>query len=120
MDRLGAGGMAAVWRAIDTRTGRDVAIKRLLPGIGRDPAARERLRREARAMSTVDHPNIVPVLDVVDDDGAPAIVMDRIDGVTLGDRLEPDRSPSARPWPPRSTWPTPSRLRTPPGSSIAT
>ena len=62
--------MAAVWRAVDTRTGRDVAIKRLLPGIGRDPAARERLRREARAMSSVDHPNIVPVLDVIDDDGA--------------------------------------------------
>ena len=87
MERLGAGGMAAVWRAIDTRTGRDVAIKRLLPGIGRDPAARERLRREARAMSTVHHPNIVPVIDVVDDDGAPAIVMDRIDGVTLVERL---------------------------------
>ena len=87
VERLGAGGMAAVWRAIDTRTGRDVAIKRLLPGIGRDPAARERLRREASAMSSVDHPNIVPVLDVIDDDGAPAIVMDRIDGVTLGDRL---------------------------------
>ncbi len=86
-ERLGVGGMAAVWRAVDTRTGRDVAIKRLLPGIGRDPAARERLRREARAMSSVDHPNIVPVLDVIDDDGAPAIVMDRIDGVTLADRL---------------------------------
>ena len=70
------GGMASIWRAIDTSTGETVAVKRLHPHLVDDPAARERLVREAAAMQALHHPNVVSVRDLVADAEDPAIVMD--------------------------------------------
>ena len=88
--RLGAGGMASVWGARDERTGRDVAIKVLHPHLAGDDRQRARLQHEAAALSSIDDTHVVPVLDVIDDPDTPAIVMPRIDGQTLADRLERD------------------------------
>ncbi len=84
------GGSAAVWRALDERTGRPVAVKRLHPHLAGDEHAIERLRREATAMGAVEHPNVVPVRDIVIDADGPAIVMDYIDGRSLAERLTED------------------------------
>ena len=84
------GGSAAVWRALDERTGRSVAVKRLHPHLASDEHAIERLRREATAMGAVEHPNVVPVRDIVIDADGPAIVMDYIDGRSLAERLAED------------------------------
>jgi len=62
IDRLGTGGMGAVYRARDTRLGRTVALKVLRPGA--DPELLHRLDREARAASALNHPNIVHIYDV--------------------------------------------------------
>ena len=88
--RLGAGGMASVWGARDERTGRDVAIKVLHPHLVGDERQRARLRHEATALASIDDPHVVPVLDVIDDEAEPAIVMPRIAGETLADRLARD------------------------------
>lgn len=84
------GGSASVWRALDERTGRPVAVKRLHPHLAGDEHARERLRREATAMGAVEHPNVVPVRDVVVDADGPAIIMDYIEGRSLAERLADD------------------------------
>lgn len=90
------GGSAAVWRALDERTGRLVAVKRLHPHLAGDEHAIERLRREATVMGAVDHPNVVPVRDIVVDADGPAIVMDYIDGRSLAEHLTAD-GPLAEP-----------------------
>ena len=59
--RIGAGGMAVVFRAVDERLGRTVALKVLAPGLAGDGEFRERFVRESRAAATVDHPYIIPV-----------------------------------------------------------
>ena len=59
--RIGAGGMAVVFRAVDERLGRTVALKVLAPGLAGDGEFRERFVRESRAAATVDHPHIIPV-----------------------------------------------------------
>ncbi|MEO6207766.1 MAG: serine/threonine-protein kinase, partial [Candidatus Limnocylindrales bacterium] len=84
------GGSASVWRAIDERTGRAVAVKRLHPHLAGDEHAIERLRREATVMGAVEHPNVVPVRDIVVDADGPAIVMDYIDGRSLAEHLTED------------------------------
>jgi serine/threonine protein kinase len=83
------GGMGVVWTAIHLVTKRRVAIKLLrASGNGSDDAAsRARLLREARASCAVDHPSILPVLDVIDADGAPALVMELLEGESLRERL---------------------------------
>jgi serine/threonine kinase PknH len=65
----GAGGMAQVWRAYDTRPDRYVAIKFLSPIYATDPTYLERFRREARAISRFDHPNILTIFDFGEQDG---------------------------------------------------
>ncbi|WP_189129818.1 ABC transporter substrate-binding protein [Wenjunlia tyrosinilytica] len=86
---LGSGGMARVHRARDTRLGRIVALKTLHPELARDPEARSRFAREARAAAALNHPGIVTVHDqneVHDEDGiVPYLVMEYIDGSTLED-----------------------------------
>ena len=79
--------MGVVWTAIHLVTKRRVAIKLLRAG-GHDAGSRARLLREARASCAVDHPNVLAVLDVIDADGAPALVMDLLEGESLRERLE--------------------------------
>jgi DNA-binding response OmpR family regulator len=85
---LGEGGMSQVWEAVHTLTGRPVAVKLLLPSLNARPEMRKRLLREARAASSVTHPNIVDVFDVFElADGTPAMVTELLRGRTLGDKL---------------------------------
>jgi serine/threonine protein kinase len=86
-ERLGAGGMASVWSARDERTGRDVAVKVLHPHLAGDDRQRGRLRHEAAALASIDDAHVVPVLDVIEDGDMAAIVMPRVEGTTLADRL---------------------------------
>src|SRR5579863_279349 len=84
---IGAGGMGEVYRAKDTRLGRQVAIK-VLPGhLAADSSARERLRREAVAAAALDHPFICKLFEIGEDRGALFLVMEFIGGDTLHQRL---------------------------------
>lgn len=87
---LTRGGMGIVWVASHLVTKRNVAIK-VLKTTGTDPAARARLMREARVSCAVDHPSVVPVLDVIEADGAPALVMDLLEGESLRARLDREK-----------------------------
>jgi hypothetical protein len=84
---LGAGAMGDVYRALDTRLDRTVAIKVLPPRIGQDPVARARFEREARAIAALSHPNICTLHDVGHQDGVEFLVMELLDGETLAQRL---------------------------------
>jgi Tol biopolymer transport system component len=84
---LGAGGMGDVYRARDPRLGRDVAIKVLPPLFLSDPERRARFEREARALAALNHPNIAVIHGIEDAEGAPALILELIDGVTLAERL---------------------------------
>lgn len=86
-DRAGSGGSAQVWRATDQRTGEIVAVKRLHPIVVADEAARDRLRREFRALRALDAPGIVRVRDLRLTRDDAAIVLDYVDGVSLAERL---------------------------------
>jgi eukaryotic-like serine/threonine-protein kinase len=97
VERIGAGGMAEVWRARDTRLDREVAVKILHTEAGRDAARRRRVEREARALAAADHPNIVSVFDygeATDEGGdvVPYLVMELVDGSDL-DRFVSERGP---------------------------
>jgi len=83
---LGGGGMGDVYRARDTRLGRDVAIK-VLRGRLLDDVGRARFEREARAIAALSHPNVLAVHDVGDEGGLPYLVTELLDGETLRDRL---------------------------------
>src|SRR6266851_2012617 len=84
---LGAGGMGEVYRARDTRLDRSVAIKILPAHLSQNAEAKERFDREARAISSLSHPNICHLYDVGQQDGASYLVMEYLDGETLADRL---------------------------------
>ncbi|MSQ84029.1 MAG: serine/threonine protein kinase [Myxococcales bacterium] len=92
---LGDGGMAIVYRARHLAMGTDHAIKVLLANYALQPRTVERFRLEARAQFKLRHPNIVQVTEYVDDAGAPALVMDLVEGMTLRQAI--DRRPG--PWP---------------------
>ena len=84
---LGAGGMGEVYRARDTKLGRDVAIK-ILPRIfTSDPERLARFEREARLLAALNHPNIGAIYGLENVDGTPALVLELVDGPTLADRL---------------------------------
>ena len=85
---LGAGGMGEVYRARDSRLGRDVAIKILPPQISGDPAGKLRFEREARTISKLNHPHICVLYDIGSQDGVDYIVMECVEGETLAKRLE--------------------------------
>jgi len=84
---LGAGGMGEVYRARDTRLGRDVAIKVLPAHLSTNPEVRARFEREARAVSQLNHPHICTLYDVGREGGADYLVMEHLDGETLSARL---------------------------------
>jgi len=86
-EKLGAGGMGVVYRARDERLDRDVALKVLPPGTLADEAARKRFRKEALALSQLNHPNIATVYDFDTDQGVDLLVMEYIPGVTLDEKV---------------------------------
>ena len=85
--KLGAGGMGEVYAATHLMLGREVALKTLPKSEIRTEAAVARLIREARAAAALNHPNIVAVYDVADQDGTLYIAMERVDGTTLRDLM---------------------------------
>ena len=88
-ERLGSGGMAVVFRAEDLRLGRTVALKFLIPELSRDPAAKHRFLREARALSGLDHPNLCTIHEVGETaDGQIFIAMPCYEGETLRRRIQ--------------------------------
>ncbi len=87
--RLGAGGMGEVYRATDTKLGRDVALKVLPAGMARDPERLARFQREARAVAALNHLHIVTIYSVEETGGVHFLTMELVDGETL-DRLIPE------------------------------
>jgi serine/threonine protein kinase/Tol biopolymer transport system component len=90
---LGAGGMGEVYRARDTRLDRTVAIKVLASHLSASPELKQRMEREARAISSLNHPNICHLYDIGSQDGTDYLVMEFLEGETLADRLRKGAMP---------------------------
>src|ERR1700747_623687 len=85
---LGAGGMGEVYRALDTRLDRTVAIKILPAQLSKDPLRKQRVEREAKTISSLNHPHICVLHDIGSQDGISYLVMECVEGETLAKRLE--------------------------------
>src|SRR5712671_3274952 len=85
--QLGAGGMGEVYRARDTRLEREVAVKVLPASLSYDANLRQRLEREAKAVSKLSHPHICTLYDIGHQDGVDFLVMELVEGETLEHRL---------------------------------
>src|SRR5438045_3439391 len=84
---IGAGGMGEVYRARDTKLGRDVAIKVLPAAVTSDPDRLARFSREAQVLASLNHPNIAAIYHLEETADGPAIVMELVEGETLADRI---------------------------------
>ena len=87
LEQIGEGGMGEVYRARDTRLGRDVAVKVLPASFASDAARRARFEREARVLASLNHPNIATLYGVEDAPTGPVLIMELVEGTTLADRL---------------------------------
>jgi Tol biopolymer transport system component len=85
---LGAGGMGEVWRARDTRLGREVALKFLTQAVASDPDRLERFKREAQLLAQLNHPNIAAIYGLEEADGLPFLVLELVEGEDLAARLK--------------------------------
>jgi len=85
--KLGAGGMAEVFQALDTALDRRVAVKIITPAFAADSQFRERFLREAKVVASLDHPHILPLFDVGEEEGLPFLVMPLVAGGTLAEHL---------------------------------
>src|SRR5438270_6254367 len=84
---LGAGGMGEVYRAVDTRLDRTVAVKVLATHLTASPELKQRMEREGRAISSLNHPCICQLYDIGSQNGADYLVMEFLQGETLAERL---------------------------------
>jgi serine/threonine protein kinase/Tol biopolymer transport system component len=92
---LGAGGMGEVYRALDTRLDRTVAVKVLASHLSSSPELKQRMEREGRAISSLNHPNICQLYDIGSQNGTDYLVMEFLEGETLADRLRKGAMPLA-------------------------
>src|SRR5258706_1540222 len=90
---LGTGGMGEVYRAHDTRLGRDVAIKVLPPDVAASPDRMARFEREARTVASLSHPNVVTLHSIEDVEGTRFLTMELVDGASLVELVTPDGLP---------------------------
>ena len=93
---VGAGGMGEVYRARDTRLGREVAIKALPEALAKDKDRLRRFEQEARTIAALSHPNILGIHDIGTHDGAPFLVSELLEGQSLRERLDADPLPARR------------------------
>src|SRR5687768_3186895 len=84
---LGSGGMGEVHLAFDAKLRRHIALKRLPAGVATDEALMNRLRREARLASSLNHPNIITIYDIAEEDDSVYVAMEHVEGKTLREIL---------------------------------
>src|SRR6185295_3334230 len=96
---LGSGGMGEVYRARDTKLARDVALKVLPDAFALDPERIARFRREAQVLAALNHPHIASIYGREESHGAPALVLELVEGATLADRLVHGALPLDEAWP---------------------
>jgi non-specific serine/threonine protein kinase len=90
VEKIGEGGMGVVWKAVDTKLGREVAIKTLPPVLGTDTDLRIRFAREARTLAALNHPNVATLFGFEQKGGTSFLVMELVEGETLADRIPAD------------------------------